>query len=83
MLADVKFGVISEKFVCHGLLMAYLHCMGLGPAQVQVMGMGIMGPNILCRNVYTGSRQGHEPESLSPIVPVPFPVLFSCRSCPM
>ena len=55
--------------------MAYSHCTGQGPEQQQGPGMGLMGSNILYRNVHTGPGQGQEPEPLSPIVPVPFPVL--------
>ena len=52
--------------------MAYSCCIGQG--QVQGTGLGLMGPNILYRNVHTGPRQGQEPNPFSPIVPVPFPV---------
>ena len=43
--------------------MAYSHCTGQGPGQIQ--GMGLMGPNILNRNVHTGPGQGQEPDPLS------------------
>ena len=44
--------------------MAYSHCMGTGSGQVQGMGPGAMGSNMLCRNVYTGLRLGKEPRSI-------------------
>ena len=57
--------------------MAYSHCMG--PGQVQGVGPGLMGPNVLCRNVHTGPGQGQEPDSLSLFVPIliPVPVLVA------
>ena len=34
------------------------------PGQVQGMGLGAMGTNMLCRNVHTGLRQGKESGSI-------------------
>ena len=34
----------------------------------------LMDSNILYRNVRTSLKQGHKPDLLSPIMPVPFPV---------
>ena len=42
--------------------MAYSHCARPGTGQVQGMGLGLMGPNILYRNVHTDLRQGQEPD---------------------
>ena len=44
--------------------MAYSHCTGMGPGQVQRMGPGAMSPNILYRNAHTDLRQGKEPRSI-------------------
>ena len=44
--------------------MAYSHGTGPGLGQVQGVGPGTMGTNILHRNVHTGLRQGQEPESI-------------------
>ena len=44
--------------------MVYSHCMGMELEQVQGMGMGAMGPNVLYRNGHTGTRQGKEPGSV-------------------
>ena len=46
---------------CQG--MAYSHCTGMGPEQVRATGQGVMGLNILYRNVHTGPRQRTEPVS--------------------
>ena len=35
--------------------------------------------NLLYRNVHTDLRQENEPDPLSPIMPVPFPVPVPCR----
>ena len=45
--------------------MVYSHCTGLEPGRrrEQRQGMGSMGSNILCRNVYTGLRPRHFPGS--------------------
>ena len=47
-------------------VMACSHCSGVGPGQVQEMGMflGAMGTDMLYRNVHTGPRQGKEPGSI-------------------
>ena len=37
--------------------------MGTGPRQVQGMGPGAMGTDVLYRNVHTGPRQGKVPGS--------------------
>ena len=42
-------------------LMAYSHCTGIGPGQVLGTELGLMGPDILYRNIHTGLRQGKEP----------------------
>ena len=55
-------------------LVAYSQCKGMGLGQVQGMGLGLMGPNALHRDVHTAPRQGQEPDPLSPIVPVSFPI---------
>ena len=44
--------------------MAYSHCTGMGPGQVQGMGPGKMGINMMYRNVHNGPRQGKEPGSI-------------------
>ena len=41
-------------------------------AYSQCRGLGLVGPNILYRNVHTGPRQESDP--LSPVMPVLFPV---------
>ena len=40
--------------------MAYSHYTGTTLGQVHGAGPGVMGPNILYRNVHTGLRQGKE-----------------------
>ena len=62
--------------------MALSHCMGAESVQTQGMGLGPMGPNILCRNVDTGLRQEKGPGQIVPYcvgpVPPPVPVPFPC-----
>ena len=56
--------------------MVYWHCTGTRLGQVQGTGLGLVGPNILLRNVLTGPRQGKEP---GPIVSrCACPVLCTC-----
>ena len=71
----------KEKFVLLegpqiARLIVYAHCTGLEPGQVQGTGLGAIGPysSILYRNVQTGLRQGQEPDPLSAIVLVQFPL---------
>ena len=65
----------------HSNIMAYSHCTGTGPGQVQGTRPGPMGTNILSRNVPC-LRQGKEPGSIVSIVliqfPVPVPFPFTC-----
>ena len=42
-------------------VMAYSYCTGPGLGQVQGTGLGLMGPSIFYRNLYTGLRLGKEP----------------------
>ena len=52
--------------------MAYSHCPGPGTGQVEGMGPGPMGPDILYRNVHTGPRWGMERRLIVSIVLVQF-----------
>ena len=57
--------------------MAYSHCTGTGPGQVQGMGLGAKGTYMLYRNVHTGLRQGKGPGSIVSCGarPVPCPLI--------
>ena len=63
--------------------MAYSHCMGTGPEQVQGTEPGAMGPNISCRNVHTGLRQGKEKGSVVSYCAGPVPCTCSLVNKPL
>ena len=56
--------------------------MGTGLGKVEGIGTGLIGPNVLYRNVHTGLNRGSNQDPLFPIVPVqfsvPVPVPFPC-----
>ena len=58
-------------------LMAHSHCPGTELGQVQEVGLGLMGPNILYRNVHTGLRQEQEPEPIVSYCAGPVPCTCS------